>query len=53
MRPFCLVEPCSQDAAANAGVLSVYLTLILYHHERLFIDRERENFTIFGVSLLS
>ena len=25
-RPFCLVESHSQDTAANAGVLSVYLT---------------------------
>ena len=32
MRPFCLVELISQDAATNAGVLSVYLTNILYHH---------------------
>ena len=26
-RPFCLVESHSQDAATNAGVLSVYLTI--------------------------
>ena len=43
MRPFCLVESCSQDAAANAGVLSVYLTTILCNHLYLFIDIEREN----------
>ena len=30
------------DAAANAGVLSVYLTIILYIDHRLFFDRERE-----------
>ena len=53
MRPFCLVEPSSQDAAANVGGLSVYLSLILYYHKQLFIDIERENYTIFGVSLLS
>ena len=32
MRPFCLVESRSQDAATNAGVLSVYLTTILHLH---------------------
>ena len=42
MRPFCLVEPCSQDAAANAGVLSVYLTTILFYNRQLLIDIERE-----------
>ena len=30
MRPFCLVESRSQHAAANAGVLSVYLTTIMF-----------------------
>ena len=30
MRPLCLVESHSQDAAANAGMLSVYLTTIMY-----------------------
>ena len=39
MRPFCLVESRSQDAATNAGV--VYLTTNLYH--QLFIDIEKEN----------
>ena len=29
MRPLCLVESHSQDAAANAGMLSVYLATIL------------------------
>ena len=43
MRPFCLFESHSQDAAANAGVLSVYLTTILYYHRQLFIDIERDN----------
>ena len=42
-RPFCLVESRSQDAAANAGVLSVYLTNILHYHRQFFIDIEREN----------
>ena len=42
-RPLFLVESRSQDAAANAGVLSVYLTTILLHHPRLFFDMEREN----------
>ena len=40
MRPLFLVE--SQDAAANAGLLSVYLTTILYYHSKLFFDIERE-----------
>ena len=31
-RPFCLVESCSQDATANVGVRSVYLTTVLYYH---------------------
>ena len=39
MRPFCLVESRSQDAATNAGVLSIYL----HHHRQLLIDIEREN----------
>ena len=43
MRPLCQVKSCSQDAAANAGVLSVYLTTIMYYHLQLFIDIEREN----------
>ena len=43
MRPFCLVESCSQDTNTNVGVLSVYPTTILYHHHQLFIDIEREN----------
>ena len=43
MRPLCLVESRSQDAAANVGVLSVYLATILYDHLQLFIDIEREN----------
>ena len=43
MGPFCLVESRSQDATTNAGVLSVYLTTILYHHQQLLIDIEREN----------
>ena len=43
MGPFCLVESRSQDAAANTGVLSVYLTTILYYHLQLVIDIEREN----------
>ena len=42
-RPFCLVESRWQDAAANVGVLSVYLTIILYNHLQLFFDIEREN----------
>ena len=36
-RPFCLVKSRSQDAAANAGMLSV-----LYFHLQLFIEIERE-----------
>ena len=50
MRPFCLVKSRSQDAAANAGVLSVYLTTILYHRHQLFIDFVRDTlcpFTVF------
>ena len=44
MSSFCLVESSSQDAADNAGVLSVYLTTILYYHQQsLFIEIEREN----------
>ena len=43
MRPFCLVESRAQDAAANVGVLSVYLITILYYHHQLFIDIDREN----------
>ena len=43
MRPLCLVESRSQDAAANVGVLSVYLATILYGHLQLFIDIDREN----------
>ena len=50
MRPFCLIESRSQNAAANAGVLCVYLKTILYHYHQLFIDIEREN--IHHVSLL-
>ena len=50
MRPFCLVKSRSQGAAANAGVLSVYLTTILYHHRQLFTDIERENIDICGSS---
>ena len=42
MRPLCLVESRSQDAAANAGVLSVYLATILYYHHQLFINIERD-----------
>ena len=48
-RPFCLVESHSQDAAANAGVLSVNLTTVLYYHLQLFIDIERETFCPFTV----
>ena len=40
-RLFCLVESRSQDAAVNAGVLSVYLTMILCLHPQLFIDIEK------------
>ena len=43
MRPLCLVESRSQDAAANVGILSVYLATILYNHLQLFIDIEGEN----------
>ena len=43
MRPLYLVDSGSQDAAANAGVLSVYLITILYYCHQLFIDIEREN----------
>ena len=32
----------TQDAAANADVLSVYFTTILYIHLQLLIDIERE-----------
>ena len=35
MRPFYLVESRSQDAAANAGVLSNYLTTALYYNDQL------------------
>ena len=42
-RPFCLVKSRSQDAAANAAMLSVYLSTILYYHHQLFIDIERQN----------
>ena len=38
-----VMRPCSQEASTNAGVLSVYLTTILYHHHELLIDIEREN----------
>ena len=38
-----LVESRSQDTAANAGVLSVYLATILYYYLQLFIDIERDN----------
>ena len=48
MRLFCLVESHLQDAAANAGVLSVYLiTILYYHHHHLFIDNERENISCY------
>ena len=50
MRPLCLVESRSQDVAANAGVLSVYLATILYDQLQLSIDIKREN--IHCVSLL-
>ena len=43
MRPLCLVESRSQDVAANAGVLSVYLATILYDHLQLVNDIERDN----------
>ena len=43
MRPFCLVVSRSQDTAANAGVISLSLTTILYFHRQLFIDIERYN----------
>ena len=46
MRPLCLVESCSQDAAANGCMLSVYLATILYDHLQSFIDIERENIPI-------
>ena len=42
-RLFCLVESCSQDAAANVGVLSVYLTTVLFYHLQLFIEIKGEN----------
>ena len=34
------VKSCLQDAAANAGVVSVYPTTILYYHHQLFFDIE-------------
>ena len=37
-RPFCLVKSRLQDATVNGGVVSVYLTNILYHHLQLFTD---------------
>ena len=43
MRLLCLVKSRLQDAAANVGVLHVYLATILYDHHQLFIDIEREN----------
>ena len=36
----------TQDAAANAGVFSVYLTTIMYIDLQLFFDRKRE-YTLF------
>ena len=42
-RPFCLVKSRSQDVAANADMLSVYLTTIMYIHRQLFTEIEREN----------
>ena len=42
-RPFCLVKSRLQDAAANAWVLSVYPTTILYYHHQLFFDIKQEN----------
>ena len=51
-RPFCLVKSSLQDAAANAGVLFVYLTYALYYHLQLFIDIERDLVSIYRVSLL-
>ena len=51
-RLFCLVESCSQDAAANACMLSVYLTASLYFHRQLFICMERDLVSIHRVSLL-
>ena len=52
MRPFCLVESCSKDDAANVGMLSVYLTTILYYHLQLFIDIERENIFVLPSSVV-
>ena len=51
-RPFCLVESHSQDAAANEGMLSVYLTTVLYYHHQFLIDIERDLESIHRVSLL-
>ena len=42
-RPLCLVRSRSQYAAASVGVLSVYLTTILYYHHQLFFDLRKEN----------
>ena len=41
-----MVESRLQDAAVNAGVLSVYLTTILCINRQLFFDIERENFAV-------
>ena len=49
MGPFCLVKSRSQDTAANAGVLSVYLPTILYYHHQLFIDIDRDDLSIYNL----
>ena len=41
-RPFRLVKSRLQDAPANAGMLFVYPTTILYHPYQLFFDTEQE-----------
>ena len=45
MRPLCLVES-HKTPLKMRGVLSVYLTTILYIHLQLFFDRKRE-YTLF------
>ena len=52
MRPFCLVVSRSQDAAANAGVRSVYLTTFLYYHLQLFIAL-KERIYLVSIHLVS
>ena len=47
MIPFCLFESHSQDAATNAGMLSFYLTAIMYYHHQLLLALKERIYLVF------